>query len=56
MTLAFKQRRNQIVADSFQLKTDIDSYNENQQPPVALQMSFDLTDDLEELAAARRVA
>ncbi len=49
MKIAFQQRRQQIVGDCRQLKTDLDSYNENRQPETPIQMSFDFTYDLEEL-------
>jgi hypothetical protein len=52
MEVAFKQRRNQIVADCLQLKNDVDSYNENRQPASPIQMIFDFTDDLTELELA----
>ena len=48
--VAFQQRRQQIVGDCKQLKSDIDSFNENraEQP---IQIEFDFTADLAELAA-----
>jgi hypothetical protein len=52
MEVAFQQRRNQIVADCLQLKNDVDSYNENRQPTIPIQMIFDFTDDLTELELA----
>jgi hypothetical protein len=33
-----------------QLKTDVDSYNDRKVPPKPLQVSFNFTADLEELA------
>lgn len=50
MEIAFQQRRQQIVGDCRQLKTDMDSYNENWSSGEPIQMSFDFTLDLEELA------
>ncbi len=50
MEIAFAQRRQQIVGDCKQLKTDVDSYNENRKPERPIQMVFDFTYDLEELA------
>lgn len=50
MQLAFQQRRRLIVADCAQLKTDVDSYNDqdrNTDRPI--QMIFDFTDDLADL-------
>jgi len=52
MEIAFQQRRQQIVADCFQLKTDVDSYNENRKPESPIQMVFDFTYDLIELEFA----
>ncbi|UGQ46238.1 hypothetical protein [Massilia endophytica] len=54
MQLAFQQRRQQILGDCKQLKNDVDSYNENRQPQVPVQVVFDFTYDLEESALARR--
>jgi len=51
MQIAFQQRRQQIVGDCRQLKTDVDSYNENASPPKPIQMVFDFTEDLEEAEA-----
>ena len=51
MDVAFKQRREQIVGDCRQLKTDVDSYNENENDAGPIQMIFDFTLDLEELRA-----
>lgn len=46
---SFSQRRQQVVGDCFQLKTDVDVYNSknSQQPPI--QIVLDFTDDVEEL-------
>lgn len=52
MEIAFQQRRQQIVGDCRQLKTDLDSYNENRNPGIPIQMIFDFTLDLEELETA----
>ncbi|MCW2313608.1 hypothetical protein [Rhodoferax antarcticus] len=52
MSLAFQQRRHQIVGDCRQLKMDVDSYNDNRLPVQPIQMIFDFTFDLEELALA----
>ncbi len=51
MEIAFQQRRQQIVGDCRQLKADIDSYNDNRSPDEPIQMSFDFTYDVVELAA-----
>ncbi len=52
MAIAFQQRRHQIVGDCRQLKVDVDSYNDNRIPDQPIQMIFDFTYDLEELALA----
>lgn len=52
MAIAFQQRRTQIVGDCRQLKVDVDSYNQNRTPDQPIQMIFDFTYDLEELALA----
>ena len=46
---SFAQRRQQIVGDCFQLKTDVDVYNakNSEQPPI--QVPLDFTYDVEEL-------
>lgn len=49
MEIALQQRRQQIVGDCRQLKTDADSYNENANPGAPIQLIFDFTDDLAEL-------
>ncbi|MFZ2492262.1 MAG: hypothetical protein WA208_12335 [Thermoanaerobaculia bacterium] len=49
MQVAFQQRRQQIIGDCRQLKTDVDSYNENAKPEKPIQIVFDFTRDLEEL-------
>jgi hypothetical protein len=49
MHKAFQQRRRIILNDCHQLKTDVDSYNENWNQGNPLQMSWDFEDDLVEL-------
>ena len=51
MMLALQQRRQQIVGDCRQLKTDVDSYNENGNKGVPIQIVLDFTEDVAELAA-----
>lgn len=51
MEVAFQQRRQQIVGDCWQLKKDVDSFNENVKPPQPIQTCFDFRDDLAELEA-----
>lgn len=53
MVVAFDQRRDQIVADSAQLKRDIDSYNENQNDGPTIQLRLDFTADVLEYELAR---
>lgn len=50
--LALQQRRNQILGECRQLKTDVDSFNDNRSQEEPIQMSFNFTLDLEELDAA----
>jgi len=52
MSLAFQQRRKQIVGDCRQLKRDVDFYNQHQPEQAPIQMLFDFAEDLEELEAA----
>lgn len=51
MEIAFAQRRQQIVGDCKQLKTDVDSFNENRSADNPIQMIFDFTYDVEEAMA-----
>lgn len=53
MEIAFQQRRQQILGDCRQLKTDVDSYNENYSSGEPIQMVFNFTDDLAELELVR---
>jgi hypothetical protein len=46
---SFGQRRQQIVGDCFQLKTDVDVYNDQRQPKQPIQVVLDFTYDIEEL-------
>ena len=52
MQAAFQQRRQGVVMDCRQLKLDVDSYNDNFNKSVPIQMVFDFTEDLEELEQA----
>ncbi|MDP1679034.1 MAG: hypothetical protein Q8L02_02745 [Candidatus Nitrotoga sp.] len=56
MRRAFQQRRKQILGDCKQLKNDVDSYNENRLPINPIQVVFNFTIDLEDIALARMVA
>ena len=49
MQAAFQQRRMQVLGDCRQLKTDVDSYNDNNKYNDSIQMYFDFTEDLIEL-------
>jgi len=49
MEIAAANRRNHILGECRQLKTDIDSYNERKCPDEPLQIEFNFTLDLEEL-------
>lgn len=51
MQIAFQQRRQQIVGDCRQLKTDVDSYNDNANPGTPIQLVLDFTADVAELEA-----
>lgn len=46
---SFAQRRLQIVGDCFQLKTDVDVYNDHRAPAEPVQTILDFTLDVEEL-------
>lgn len=46
---SFAQRRNQIVGDCFQLKTDVDVYNVKYPTQQPIQIPLDFTYDVEEL-------
>ncbi len=48
MEVAFQQRREQIVGDCRQLKTDVDYYNTRRPKDQVRQPCFDFTDDMEE--------
>lgn len=51
MQIAFQQRRQQVLGDCRQLKTDLDSYNENKNSGEQLEIIFDFTPDLAEIEA-----
>ena len=44
-----QQRRRGVLGDCKQLKTDVDSYNDNNAHGAHIQMSFDFEPDLKEL-------
>lgn len=49
MEMAGANRRNQILGQCWQLKNDMDSYNERRCPDNPIQMDFNFNVDLEEL-------
>ena len=48
MERAFYQRREQIVGDCVQLKTDVDVYNDKNSDEPPIQLMLDFTDDVAE--------
>jgi hypothetical protein len=53
---SFGQRRQQIVGDCYQLKTDADHYNDARKPNEAIQIVLDFTLDVEELQSVKQAA
>lgn len=53
MAVAFQQRRQQIVGDCHQLKTDVDSFNDNQNSEQPIQLCLDFTEDVAEIEAVK---
>ena len=53
---SFAQRRQQIVGDCVQLKTDVDVYNEKRTPVVPIQVPLHFTLDVMELQQVRNAA
>lgn len=51
---SFGQRRQQIVGDCYQLKTDADIYNDHRKPVDPVQIVLDFTIDVEELEAGQK--
>lgn len=47
--LAFQQKRHQMVGEAFQLKVDVDSFNENRSPDNPIQLNLNLTNDVTEM-------
>jgi hypothetical protein len=56
MEPSFQQRRQGIVGDCRQLKTDVESYNDNQNKGELIQLILDFTDDMAEYEALKAVA
>ena len=50
MRKALQQRRRKVLGECKQLKTDLESYNDNNTDGAFIQMSFNFESDLEELA------
>lgn len=50
---SFGQRRLQIVGDCYQLKTDVDVYNDKRQQEEPIQIILDFTIDIEEIEYAK---
>jgi hypothetical protein len=50
--VAVAQRRGQIVGECKQLRLDVESFNENANPDVPVQLCLDFTDDVDELLMA----
>ncbi|MBI1784953.1 hypothetical protein HYR69_07400 [Candidatus Sumerlaeota bacterium] len=50
LKMAFQQKRGLILNDCKALKTDVESYNENFNPGEPIQLCFDFSEDLAELA------
>ncbi len=49
MESAFRLRRNQVVGDCFQLKQDVDIYNERYNKGAQIALPLDFTPDVEEM-------
>jgi hypothetical protein len=49
MERAFAQRRQQIIGDCFQLRIDVDVYNDNNSDASPIQLILDFTRDVEEM-------
>lgn len=54
MAVAFQLRRQHILGECRQLKSDVDSYNENRVPGEPIQLVLDFTTDVAELEAIGR--
>jgi hypothetical protein len=56
MARSFGQRRKAIADDCFQVKQDVDHFNEERSSEAPIQMVLDFTDDVSEMEAAGRVS
>lgn len=52
---SFAQRRQQVVGDCFQLKTDVDVYNDKNQASESIPLILDFTEDVAELQMAYEI-
>lgn len=52
MEMAFTQRREQIVGDCYQLKVDVDVYNDTNPNQTRIQLELDFTEDVAERAVS----
>lgn len=55
MESAFRLRRNQVVGDLFQLKQDVDTFNENFNKGERIQLPLNFEPDIDELEAMARM-
>jgi hypothetical protein len=55
MEKSFAQRRRSIVDDCFQIKQDVDHFNDLHPDDLAIQMVLDFADDVAELEATQRL-
>ena len=55
MEKAFAQRRRQIVGDSYQLRLDVDHYNDSRPGEPKIQLVLDFTEDVEEVMVAKGI-
>ena len=55
MEKAFAQRRRQIVGDSYQLRQDVDHYNDAHLEDAQIPLILDFTDDVEEMMVVKGI-
>ena len=55
MEKAFAQRRRQIVGDSYQLRLDVDHYNDVRLEDPQIPLILDFTDDVKEMMVAKGI-
>lgn len=55
VAISYAQRRRLIVGECYQLKIDVDSYNQNRNPERLIQISFNFESDLAEKEAIREM-